>query len=85
MTMYLSRKPEDRFDVVDLDPYGSAAPFLDAAVQSTADGGLICITCTDMAVLCGKEETSVRLRWHVTTSFQATPPRRATPSTGPSA
>ena len=41
------------FDVVDLDPYGSAAPFLDAAVQAVADGGLLCITCTDMAVLSG--------------------------------
>eukprot|EP00957_Ditylum_brightwellii_P066730 5063637-Ditylum_brightwellii.AAC.1 len=24
----------DQFDVIDLDPYGSAAPFLDAAIQS---------------------------------------------------
>lgn len=36
-----------------LDPYGTAAPFLDSAVQSIADGGLICCTCTDMAVLSG--------------------------------
>lgn len=42
-----------KYDVIDLDPYGSAAPFLDAAVQSVADGGLLCITCTDMAVLSG--------------------------------
>lgn len=39
-------------DVIDLDPYGSASPFLDAAVQAVAEGGLLCITCTDMAVLC---------------------------------
>ena len=26
-------------DCVDLDPYGTAAPFLDAALQATADGG----------------------------------------------
>ena len=31
--MYSRRKAEDRFTIVDLDPYGSAAPFLDAAVQ----------------------------------------------------
>lgn len=40
-------------DVIDLDPYGSASPFLDGAVQAVADGGLLCITCTDMSVFCG--------------------------------
>ena len=39
-----------RYDVVDLDPYGTAAPFLDAAVQSVNDGGLLCVTCTDAGV-----------------------------------
>lgn len=51
--MYEHRDPSKRFDVVDLDPYGTAAPFLDAAVQSVADGGLLCVTCTDLAVLAG--------------------------------
>ena len=39
--------------MIDLDPYGSPSPFLDSAVQSLADGGLLCVTATDMAVLCG--------------------------------
>lgn len=40
-----------KYDVVDLDPYGTAANFLDAAVQSVTDtGGLLCITCTDAGV-----------------------------------
>ena len=43
-------QPNHKFDVVDLDPYGTAAPFLDAAVQSLTDGGLLCVTCTDAAV-----------------------------------
>lgn len=51
--MYAHRDAPKRFDVVDLDPYGTAAPFLDAAVQSVADGGLLCVTCTDLAVLAG--------------------------------
>ena len=38
------------FHVVDLDPYGSAASFLDSAVQALADGGLLCVTCTDASV-----------------------------------
>lgn len=41
-----------RPNVIDLDPYGSAAPFLDSAIQAIDDGGLLCITCTDLAVLC---------------------------------
>ncbi|KAF7593040.1 RNA methyltransferase tRNA(m5U54)methyltransferase [Aspergillus hancockii] len=39
-----------KFDVIDLDPYGSAAPFLDSAVQAVKDGGLLCVTCTDAGV-----------------------------------
>ena len=40
-----------KYDVIDLDPYGTAAPFLDAAVQSVRDdGGLLCVTCTDAGV-----------------------------------
>jgi len=38
------------YHVIDLDPYGTAAPFLDAAVQAIANGGLLCVTCTDSGV-----------------------------------
>uniref|UniRef100_A0A1J3E3N6 tRNA (guanine(26)-N(2))-dimethyltransferase n=1 Tax=Noccaea caerulescens TaxID=107243 RepID=A0A1J3E3N6_NOCCA len=44
---------QKEFDVVDLDPYGSPSIFLDSAVQSVSDGGLLMCTATDMAVLCG--------------------------------
>ncbi|KIK97450.1 hypothetical protein PAXRUDRAFT_824911 [Paxillus rubicundulus Ve08.2h10] len=49
--MYNHRTEKTRVDVVDLDPYGTAAPFIDAAVQAVNDGGLLCVTCTDLAVL----------------------------------
>ncbi|KAG8920568.1 RNA methyltransferase tRNA(m5U54)methyltransferase [Tulasnella sp. 408] len=49
--MYSHRPERLRVDVVDLDPYGTAAPFIDAAVQSIKDDGLLCVTCTDMTVL----------------------------------
>ncbi|CAJ2512924.1 Uu.00g010430.m01.CDS01 [Anthostomella pinea] len=40
-----------RYDVIDLDPYGTAATFFDAAVNAVRDdGGLLCVTCTDSAV-----------------------------------
>jgi tRNA (guanine26-N2/guanine27-N2)-dimethyltransferase len=53
MYMYEKRDPFVQFDVIDLDPYGTASPFLDSAVQAIADGGLLCVTCTDMPVLAG--------------------------------
>lgn len=37
--MYNHRSGRDRVDVIDLDPYGTAAPFIDAAVQGVKDGG----------------------------------------------
>lgn len=49
--MYSGRR--EAWDVVDIDPYGSAAEFLDAAVQATRNYGLLCVTSTDMATLCG--------------------------------
>uniref|UniRef100_A0A8C1PAZ8 tRNA (guanine(26)-N(2))-dimethyltransferase n=1 Tax=Cyprinus carpio TaxID=7962 RepID=A0A8C1PAZ8_CYPCA len=53
MVMYEARGRKERYDVIDLDPYGSPSPFLDAAVQAVSEGGLLCITCTDMAVMAG--------------------------------
>ena len=43
-----------RYDVIDIDPFGTPSPFLDSAVQAVADGGLLCVTATDAAILCGK-------------------------------
>lgn len=51
--MHQRRANNQRVTVVDLDPYGSASPFLDSAVQAVENGGLLAITCTDMAVLAG--------------------------------
>ena len=52
--MYQSKSGiENQFDVIDLDPYGSPAQFLDPCMQALKRGGLLCVTCTDAAVLCG--------------------------------
>lgn len=52
-----------RYDVVDLDPYGTAAPFIDAALQALEDGGMLCVTCTDSGVFasCGYSEKAFAL------------------------
>lgn len=51
--LYMNRGLKQRFTIVDIDPYGCPAPFLDAAVQSVVDGGMLMVTSTDMAILCG--------------------------------
>lgn len=42
---------DNSFDIIDLDPFGSPAPFLDMACRSAKR--LLCITATDTAPLCG--------------------------------
>jgi len=41
------------FDFVDLDPFGSPAPFIDAACAALARGGMLAMTATDTAPLSG--------------------------------
>lgn len=46
----------DLFDIIDLDPYGSMVPFLNATLNSIKKKGLLCVTCTDSRVLCGVDK-----------------------------
>ena len=50
----LMSSQEIKFDVIDLDPYGSVGPFLHSALLACNDS-LLCITCTDSRVLCGPD------------------------------
>lgn len=52
--LLLTESRESRFDFVDIDPFGSPAPYLNAAIQSMdPKGGLLAVTATDMPALCG--------------------------------
>jgi tRNA (guanine26-N2/guanine27-N2)-dimethyltransferase len=42
-----------RYDIVDLDPFGSPSPYIDCVLRAVNDGGILSITATDTAVLCG--------------------------------
>eukprot|EP01028_Stygiella_incarcerata_P007679 TRINITY_DN32097_c0_g1_i1.p1 TRINITY_DN32097_c0_g1~~TRINITY_DN32097_c0_g1_i1.p1 ORF type:complete len:540 (+),score=133.53 TRINITY_DN32097_c0_g1_i1:103-1722(+) len=42
-----------KYHIIDLDPYGSPAGLLESAVKSIPDGGMLCVTATDLSVLCG--------------------------------
>jgi tRNA (guanine26-N2/guanine27-N2)-dimethyltransferase len=58
-----SRPPEAPFDYVDLDPYGTPAPFLPTALEALRDGGLLAVTATDMAVLAGAQKPACIRRY----------------------
>jgi len=45
--------PHRRFDIVDIDPFGSPVPYLDSAVRALRNKGLLAATATDLAPLCG--------------------------------
>lgn len=42
-----------RFGIVDLDPFGTPARHIDCVLRAVVHGGLVSITATDTAVLCG--------------------------------
>jgi tRNA (guanine26-N2/guanine27-N2)-dimethyltransferase len=44
---------EERFGIVDLDPFGTPARHVDCVLRAALDDGLVSITATDTAVLCG--------------------------------
>ena len=45
--------PKKRFDIVDIDPFGTPAPYLDSAFRALKNKGLLAATATDLAPLCG--------------------------------
>ena len=49
---------QNRYDLVDLDPFGSPVPFLDAACKSVKK--LLLVTATDTAPLCGAHTGGLR-------------------------
>jgi len=45
--------PHKRFDAIDIDPFGSPVHFIDSAIRALRNDGLLALTATDMAPLCG--------------------------------
>ncbi len=50
----LLHRLERTCDVVDIDPFGSPAPYMQAAFRAVREEGVICATATDTAVLVGR-------------------------------
>lgn len=53
----------ERFRYIDVDPFGSPVPFLDAAVQALENRGVLSVTATDTAPLCGTYPTTCVRRY----------------------
>lgn len=56
--IFLEKKAQETLyfksiDCVEIDPFGSPSPFLDAAISQTHHKGLLCVTATDTATICG--------------------------------
>lgn len=53
--LFLSRNaaPKKRFDYIDIDPFGTPVHYIDSALRAVRNKGLIALTATDMAPLCG--------------------------------
>lgn len=47
------RQNRGKFDVIDIDPFGTPSPFLDSAGYCARRDSLLCVTATDTSALCG--------------------------------
>lgn len=54
---------QERYDYVDIDPYGSPAPFVHAALDGLYRQGYLALTATDKATLCGVHPRACRRRY----------------------
>lgn len=53
---------KDKFDIIDLDPFGGITPYIYDLMKISRGGAYLLITATDMAVLCGADyKACVRL------------------------
>lgn len=55
--------PGSRAGIVDLDPFGTPAPFVDCALRAVRHGGMLSLTATDLRVLNGPFRGACRRRY----------------------
>jgi len=51
--LYEFKREGIRLDYIDIDPFGSPAPFIRSAISNIRDGGVVAVTATDTAPLSG--------------------------------
>ena len=52
-----------KYDWIDVDPFGTPAPYLEAALKGLNDGGILGVAATDTAVLCGAKPSICMKRY----------------------
>ncbi len=57
---------EEKFGYVDVDPFGTPAPYIEGMLAAVADHGIVSVTATDTAVLCGVYPEVCRRRYSST-------------------
>lgn len=60
----LAGKLEERFDYIDIDPFGSPIPFLPSAFLLTRHKGIISVTATDTGALYGTYKSACIRKYH---------------------
>ncbi|MBN2065662.1 MAG: tRNA (guanine(10)-N(2))-dimethyltransferase [Candidatus Thermoplasmatota archaeon] len=55
---------EEKFEYIDIDPFGSPVYFFDVVMKSIQHGGIIACTATDTAALCGVYPKACQRRYH---------------------
>ncbi len=55
-----------RLSFVDIDPFGSPSPFIDCGLRAVKDEGVLSVTATDSAVLCGYYPEVAQRRYYGT-------------------
>ncbi|MFN4336313.1 MAG: tRNA (guanine-N1)-methyltransferase [Candidatus Nitrosocaldus sp.] len=53
-----------RFGIVDIDPFGTPAPYVDCALRAIVDGGMLSMTATDTPILYGIYPRIALRRYH---------------------
>ena len=60
-----AKNPRERFDLIDLDPFGSPSPFFESALRATESGGVLAATATDMGPLSGARPGACKRKYGV--------------------
>ncbi|MCL4371833.1 methyltransferase [Candidatus Marsarchaeota archaeon] len=61
---FCNMEDSPKFDAIDIDPFGSPAPYMYDALKVAHDGTSIMVTATDTAVLCGAQPNACKKIYH---------------------
>ncbi len=57
---------KERFDYVDVDPFGTPIHFIEGALEGVVEGGILAVTATDTAALAGSYPDACRRKYDAT-------------------